>query len=1054
MRILSIIALVVPFFLAAQTKTQTFVLDDCDDASAWKPFHSVGVVVSRSGDAGLSGGAVRFDITFTKGSGYGGVVRNFNLPLPENFEIMFSLRATVPVNNFEVKVSGDSSGENIWWVNNKNFVYPTAWKRIVVKKRHLSFAWGPHPAPNPDTLRRLELVVTAGSGGNGSVWIDDIRLRALPLPPKHIPHPTISASSFLGKNGSPSNALPGMPGAWLSTTAAEEWIELDLKYAQEIGGVQLQWDKSLRHLAYDVLGSLDGKTYDTLHTVQDGKGGHALIFTPEAEAQFVRLQLHSNESWSRYRLEEMSVIPAESLSTKNHLIEREASVVPKGWFPRYFHHQASYWTVVGVPSDSKEALFNEDGIFEVDKQHFSIEPFIKMGNEGLLLTWENASREQSLENGYIPVPTVRRIYENLMLSVTLLACGEPGNSALMARYVVKNTSKIHQQGSLYLALRPYQVNPSYQWLNFEGGVARIDSIVLQHGRAIVDDRSVTVSDYPKAFAASTFDGGEIVERIAAGRLPGTIMVTDPLGLASGAFQYPFDLNPFDSLVIVAAVPFSAGADRWINSPPTANQFDSTFTEVRSSWERRLNTVQFDLPPEARHYFDILRSNLGYILINKDGPGFQPGSRSYERSWIRDGSMTSAALLKFGMADEVKRFVGWYASYQYENGMVPCVVDSRGPDPVPENDSHGELIFACMEYFRYTRDTTFLRARWPNIVLAVNYIQQLRSQRMTPEYRQGSNEKRALFGLVTESISHEGYSAKPMHSYWDDFFTLKGLKDAAAAAWALGEIRLAKMYDSLAFGFRDDVYRSIALAMANRNIEYIPGCVELGDFDPTSTSIALFPCGEAQYLPQPALSHSFRNYYEWFMKRARNELIWDKFTPYEIRNVGTYIYLGDKNRAHDLLEWLVQYQRPRAWNDWAEVVWHDERQPGFIGDMPHTWVGSDFINVMRAMFVYESGDDSSLVVGAGLKDEWVKKGLSVKGMPTHFGVLSYSVASSGNSIITVRLIGSIDARKSPLLIPVTLLSSPLGEARVDGVQVQPIGGYVKVTHLPATLELHY
>ena len=31
----------------------------------------------------------------------------------------------------------------------------------------------------------------------------------------------------------------------------------------------------------------------------------------------------------------------------------------------------------------------------------------------------------------------------------------------------------------------------------------------------------------------------------------------------------------------------------------------------------------------------------------------------------------------------------------------------------------------------------------------------------------------IYGLMPASISHEGYSAKPMHSYWDDFWALKG-----------------------------------------------------------------------------------------------------------------------------------------------------------------------------------------------------------------------------------------------------------------------------------------
>ena len=42
------------------------------------------------------------------------------------------------------------------------------------------------------------------------------------------------------------------------------------------------------------------------------------------------------------------------------------------------------------------------------------------------------------------------------------------------------------------------------------------------------------------------------------------------------------------------------------------------------------------------------------------------------------------------------------------------------------------------------------------------------------------------GIIAPSISHEGYSAKPMHSYWDNFWALRGYKDAAdIAAAAIG-----------------------------------------------------------------------------------------------------------------------------------------------------------------------------------------------------------------------------------------------------------------------------
>src|SRR5260370_40036828 len=68
--------------------------------------------------------------------------------------------------------------------------------------------------------------------------------------------------------------------------------------------------------------------------------------------------------------------------------------------------------------------------------------------------------------------------------------------------------------------------------------------------------------------------------------------------------------------------------------------------------------------------------------------------------------------------------------------------------------------------------------------AVGHIDALRQQRRTAAWRQP--EKLACFGLLPESISHEGYSAHPVHSYWDDFFALRGLGDAAGLARTLGK----------------------------------------------------------------------------------------------------------------------------------------------------------------------------------------------------------------------------------------------------------------------------
>jgi hypothetical protein len=327
-----------------------------------------------------------------------------------------------------------------------------------------------------------------------------------------------------------------------------------------------------------------------------------------------------------------------------------------------------------------------------------------------------------------------------------------------------------------------------------------------------------------------------------------------------------------------------------------------------------------------------------------------------------------------------------------------VVDKRGADPTPENDSHGEYIFAVREYFTFTHDTSFLREKFDTIVKTVDYIEYLTSQRMTPQYKK--EDSLAFYGLMPESISHEGYSAKPMHSYWDDFFTLRGLKDAVTIASILNNKEAQKRFIIIRDEFQKNLYNSISLTMKKHNINYIPGCVELGDFDATSTTISIYPGNELGNLPQPALNNTFDKYYDYFRSRKTPEFKWDAYTPYEIRTAGTFLYLGQKDKTYELLDFFFNNQRPSAWNHWAEVVWKNRNEPRFIGDMPHTWIGSDYINVVRSVFIFEREYDSSLVIGLGFKQEWIDSpsGITVKNQSTYYGDISYSIKKEGDDYL--------------------------------------------------------
>ena len=274
-----------------------------------------------------------------------------------------------------------------------------------------------------------------------------------------------------------------------------------------------------------------------------------------------------------------------------------------------------------------------------------------------------------------------------------------------------------------------------------------------------------------------------------------------------------------------------------------------------------------------------------------------------------------------------------------------------------------MIYLIREYFNFTKDTAFLRSKNKNVLKAVDYIESLIAERSTDHFKNGNDSVRAYYGLVPESISHEGYSAKPMHSYWDDFFTLKGLKDAVEIQKILGEKESYEHIKKMRDTFSENLYNSLQLAMKTRKINYIPGCVELGDFDATSTTIALTPCNELNNVAKDRRYITLlTNTMNSLRNRRDGKTDWINYTPYENRLIGSFIILDQPERAHELIKFFLNDQRPQGWYQWAEVVWKDYRNPGYIGDMPHTWVGSDFINAIRAMFVYENEYDQSLVLG--------------------------------------------------------------------------------------------
>ncbi len=1048
----------------AHAQNASRILDNFNDASAWRVVASNQVSGSLRQVDGINGKALCLDYDFNGVSGYAGLQRDLAIAYPGNYRFDFQLRGDSPRNDLQFKLV-DASGDNVWWVNKPKYEYPHEWTGVVYKKRHIARAWGPDPDRVLRNSAKLEFTVYNNAGGKGSVCFDELTFTELPVEDRSPLVATASASVANG-SGVAGNAVDGNAAtAWYADFAAQAQprLTLDLGKPREFGGLKLVWKEDEFASDYLLQLSDDGVRWRDARTVVGGNGGTDYLALPESEARYLRLSVGSGPGKS-FGLAEATVQPLEFAATPNDFIKSVAGESPRGWYPRGFTGEQPYWTIVGLDGGTEQALIGEDGAVEVAKGGFRIEPFVIA--DGKLVTWADVATSQSLQDGYLPIPGVDWKHGAFGLQVTAFAQGTPRHSQLVMRYRLANTGKIPRRYALALAVRPLQVNPPTQFLSVVGGVSKIHGLAIRGQNMDVEGvQRVRANRKPQAVLASAFDSGDIAQRLAdsewasfPGRAettgddspgPGadTGMVDDQTGLASGAWLYRVLLAPGETWEVDLIAPMTGGFGNEA-MPAAPREIEAMQQRVAEQWRDKLDRVHIEVPPQGRALANTLRTATAHMLISRIGPRLQPGTRSYARSWIRDGAMISEGLLRMGREDVVRDYVEFYAPYQFADGKVPCCVDDRGSDPVPENDSHGELIFNIAELYRYNGDKVFLAKMWPHVLGACNYMEKLRLSERT-EANRAINP--AFYGMMPASISHEGYSAKPMHSYWDNFWALRGYKDAVDVAQWLGKTEDAQRFAASRDQFREDLYDSLREATKLHDIDFLPGAAELGDFDATSTTIALAPGGEQGRLPRDLLVNTFGRYWREFEQRRDGGREWKDYTPYEWRNVAAFVRLGWRERAWEATRFFFEDRAPQPWNQWAEVVSRTPRKPFFVGDLPHAWVASDFVRSALDMFAYTREIDDSIVLAAGIPVDWLEgEGIAIRELRTPNGRLGYSLRQVGGKL-ELQVDEGLKLPAGGLVLPWPYAAAP-GKAMVNGKSVAWEGGELRILSLPVRVSI--
>ena len=961
-QVLAVLAVLGSCGLATVAQAATLrheVLDNFRDTRAWQASASDQVQATLRTD---SDGSLCLDYDFAGVSGYAVMRRAMPTSWPARFDLTARLKSSGAVNDFQFKLV-DASGDNVWWVNRPNSTgtaaLPAALADVKIRRRHIDFAWGPSADKSLRQTQFVEFVVSAGrEGGKGALCVARLALAERAPDPQPWPQPRVQ--------------LRG--GLW----------QVDLDALREFNGVALQWPATGAPLNYTLQASDNGRQWRTLRQVQGSDGGLDALFLPESEARHLRVALPRGVAAPTLVLRNATDWP-----NFNAVLSALAAKAPRGDLPRAFVGEQNYWALVGVDGGGdRSGLISEDGSIEVGRGGFSVEPSLQLA-DGTRLTWANTTLSQSLPEGYLPLPVVHWLHPAVALDVQAAADGPRDAPTLLARYTLRNRTAQPLTLSLTLAVRPWQVNPPQQFLATQGGASVLASLQRGAQSLTVNGRTpLQWTEPPQAVSALPLDGGVGLAALrAAPALPSSpLTVTDPQQHASAALRFDITLPPHGSHTLGWTAPLGARpAPAGETTAPDTAALDARFDAAAAHWRERLNRVGMQVPPLAQPVVDTLRTSLAHILMSRNGPALQPGTRSYARSWVRDGAMMVAGLVRLGELDAAREFTDWFAGHIFASGKVPCCVDQRGADPVVENDSHGQYLYAVAEVWRHTQDLAFLQRHWPQVQRVLAWMESLRQSERTAANR--TPQRAHLFGLMPPSISHEGYSDKAAYSHWDNFWALRGYKDAVLMAQALGQDAQASLWAPWRDEFERELVASIEATRQVWGINFIPGAADRGDFDATSTTMALNPAQAA--VPAAMLQATFERYWQEMNARSEGRRAYRDYTPYELRTVGALTRLGHSDRAHAMLDFFFKDQRPHGWNQWAEVVLPNPREPRFLGDMPHAWVSSDYIRSALDLFAFETEGDTSVHIGAGLKPEWLAQGdVQVQGLSTPHGPLHY------------------------------------------------------------------
>jgi hypothetical protein len=656
-------------------------------------------------------------------------------------------------------------------------------------------------------------------------------------------------------------------------------------------------------------------------------------------------------------------------------VERQFNPRYKGFVPR--SHTLSHinltqrnWTILGALGNSHRCVVDPRGLLTPWQDGWSLDCWV--GNQdGLHTPARLDDVQQRIHTRYPQIKTTFRVDE-LEIKIRSFAALVQKGSFLIIKTRVTNRGRKPCLVKLYFSIRPY--NPE--------GISLIRSLefVEDHIWRVNGQTAAILMESPKRIFCSNLKEGDV--SFFVGKSQNRRQIDCEFGMATGLAEYPLNLESGgkeakkDILLLLTMDPDRQGSMSF--SSLASFDYSAARQQFRSMWEKKLSQGT-DLHFPQRRLTDSFLANKAHLQSFDRGSMMTPGALTYSQCWIRDSAFMIHALDKLGFHDQAREKLLDLRGRQNKEG---CFVSQEG-----EWDANGLAIWAMFEHFKLTADKEFLLEAYPAIARGAEWIERKR--------RQTKSKHSSHFGLLPAGISAE-HLGPTDHYYWDNFWGLAGVRDAAMAASIIGKEADAEHFCSGARSYWHAIEQSLQFAEQHLNLVCLPASPSRRmDSGAIGSLCAVYPLG--------LFKASDRRVVNTIKLLEERFLVGEGFFQEHFHSgVNCYLsahlaqcYLAMGNlRVWRMVRYLLKIASSTY--TWPEAC-HPITKGGCMGEGHHGWATAEWILLLRNLLFFEQAETLCLT-RLLLTDqlEWGNT-FSVRSAPSYFGKISFKISADKKEV---------------------------------------------------------